>query len=118
MSLAPSKIAAVEAADPGGFVAKEKTSQRGMGAFLHVGWTRPLPRLMRAVTALLCLAPAVPWSHPYDTVALVEGLRSGLSVLEPPGIKVAESQPWSGADWAVASRFDHLRGTVLVLLLG
>ena len=32
--------------------------------------------------------------------------------------QVAESQPWSGAEWAVARRFDYPRGTVLVLLLG
>ena len=31
--------------------------------------------------------------------------------------KVAEA-PWSGAEWAVALRFDHPRATVLVLLLG
>ena len=32
--------------------------------------------------------------------------------------KVAESQPWSVAEWAVALRFDHSRATVLVPLLG
>ena len=31
---------------------------------------------------------------------------------------VAESQPWSVAEWAVALRFDNPRATVLVLLLG
>ena len=31
--------------------------------------------------------------------------------------KVAEA-PWSGAEWAVALRFDHPRATVLVLVLG
>ena len=34
------------------------------------------------------------------------------------GEDVAESQPWSGADWAVAPRFDHARSTVLVLVSG
>ena len=32
--------------------------------------------------------------------------------------EVAESQPWSVAEWAVARRFDIPRGTVLVLLSG
>ena len=32
--------------------------------------------------------------------------------------KVAESQPWSVAEWAVAPRFDNPRATVPVLLLG
>ena len=32
-------------------------------------------------------------------------------------VEVAEA-PWSGAEWAVALRFDNLRGTALVLLLG
>ena len=31
--------------------------------------------------------------------------------------KVAEA-PWSGAEWAVALRFDHSRATVTVLVLG
>ena len=31
---------------------------------------------------------------------------------------VAESQPWSGAEGAVALRFYHPRAAVLVLLLG
>ena len=31
---------------------------------------------------------------------------------------VAESQPWSVADWAVALRSDNPRATVLVLVLG
>ena len=31
---------------------------------------------------------------------------------------VAESQPWSAAEWAVALRFDNPRATVLVLSLG
>ena len=37
---------------------------------------------------------------------------------EVPAGEVAESQPWSVAEWAVALRFDNLRATVLVLLLG
>ena len=32
--------------------------------------------------------------------------------------QVAESQPWSEAEWALALRFDHPRATVLVLLSG
>ena len=32
--------------------------------------------------------------------------------------EVAESQPWSVAEWAVALRFDNPRATVPVLLLG
>ena len=32
------------------------------------------------------------------------------------GAQVAEA-PWSGAEWAVALRFDHPRATVLVRLL-
>ena len=35
-----------------------------------------------------------------------------------PRIEVAESQPWSVAEWAVALRFDNPRATVQVLLLG
>ena len=31
---------------------------------------------------------------------------------------VAENQPWSVAEWAVALRFDHPRAAVLVLFLG
>ena len=33
-------------------------------------------------------------------------------------IEVAESQPWSVAEWAVAPRFDSPRATVPVLVLG
>ena len=47
--------------------------------------------------------------------------RSRGSFPEPrghPGDHVAESQPWSVAEWAVAPRFDDPRATVLVLLLG
>ena len=36
---------------------------------------------------------------------------------ERPGA-VAESQPWSGAEWAVTLRFDNPRSTLLVRLLG
>ena len=36
---------------------------------------------------------------------------------KPDGALVAEAL-WSGAEWAVAPRFDHPRATVLVLLLG
>ena len=39
------------------------------------------------------------------------------SPLVLPEEEVAEA-PWSGAEWAVALRFDNLRATVLVLLLG
>ena len=34
------------------------------------------------------------------------------------GRHVAESQPWSVAEWAGAPRFDHPRATVVVLVLG
>ena len=36
---------------------------------------------------------------------------------KPDGALVAEAL-WSGAEWAVASRLDHPRATVVVLLLG
>ena len=46
--------------------------------------------------------------------AAAERMRKMLA--EDHGGKVAEA-PWSGAEWAVALRFDHPRATVLVLLL-
>ena len=50
------------------------------------------------------------WSHPANE----EGARGpAISTKE-----VAESQPWSVAEWAVAPRFDNPRATGLVLVLG
>ena len=46
-------------------------------------------------------------------ILFVLGL-AGLSVEEREEVAKA---PWSGAEWAVALRFDHPRATVLVLLL-
>ena len=46
-------------------------------------------------------------------------LDKGVVVLlaAPVAHTVAEA-PWSEAEWAVGLRFDHPRGTVLVLVLG
>ena len=43
-------------------------------------------------------------------------LKALVDLLE--GTQVAESQPWSVAERAVALRFDNPRATVLVLSLG
>ena len=50
---------------------------------------------------------------------MFSALGCGEFVGEPTAKKaVAESQPWSVADWAVAPRSDNPRATVLVLVLG
>ena len=36
----------------------------------------------------------------------------------PVNVATVAEAPWSGAEWAVALRFDNPRATVLVLLLG
>ena len=63
----------------------------------------------------------IPQGYPMPLRAAV-GSRAGTPVMmgkPKDGIftPVAEA-PWSGAEWAVALRFDNPRATVLVLLLG
>ena len=49
------------------------------------------------------------WADPAARERVLQQIRSVLA-------QVAEA-PWSGAEWAIALRFDRPRGTVLVLLL-